>query len=156
MPAPKGNKFAKGNAGGGRPTDYKDSFVELAYNYCLLGATDAQLGDFFDVTEQTINDWKIKFEDFFLALKRGKSEADARVAQSLFHRATGYEHPDVDIKIYEGQIITTSLTKHYPPDTTAAIFWLKNRNPKQWRDKTDVEHSGMIKLGKELAEETYE
>jgi len=89
----------------------------------------------------TWNLWKQEFPEFSGSLEAGKEEADSVVAQSLFHRATGYSHPDVDIKLFKGKIITTKLTKHYPPDSTAAIFWLKNRQPKQWRDKQEVEHS---------------
>jgi hypothetical protein len=55
--------------------------------------------------------------------------------------------------MFEGEIITTKLTKHYPPDTTAAIFWLKNRQPGKWRDKTIVDNN--INLGADL-EESYE
>jgi len=68
--------------------------------------------------------------------------ADANVADRLYSRATGYEHPDVDLKMYEGQIIETPLIKRYPPDTAAAILWLKNRQRGKWRDKQEVEHSG--------------
>lgn len=32
----------------------------------------------------------------------------------------------------------TPLTKHYPPDTTACIFWLKNQKPKEWHDRTEL------------------
>lgn len=126
---------------GGRPSKYKPEFNDLGYKYCLLGATDKELAEFFEVSESTLNLWKTEVPEFSESLKRGKAEADAVVASKLFHRATGYSHPDVDIKMYEGQIIITPLTKHYPPDSTAAIFWLKNRQPKQWRDKQEVEHS---------------
>lgn len=121
----------------GRPTKYKDEYAELAYNYCLLGATDAELGVFFDVCEATINNWKLEFPEFLESLKRGKIMADAKVAQSLFHRATGYSCPDLDIKMYEGEIIETPFVKHYPPDTTSMIFWLKNRQPEKWREKRE-------------------
>jgi hypothetical protein len=144
MPAKKGNNYAKGNKGGGRKTVYKAEYAELAYNYCLLGATDEQLGGFLKVSEQTINNWKKSHKDFSLAIARAKEQADAVVAMSLYHRANGYSHPDVDIKMYEGQIIKTELIKHYPPDTNAAMFWLKNRQPKIWRDKQEIEHSGSI------------
>lgn len=142
MPAPKGNKYAQGGIGGGRPTDFKEEYVEQAYKLCLLGATDEELGDFFDVTEMTINNWKKAHEEFYLALKKGKDQADAEIASKLFHRAKGYEHEDVDLKMYEGRIIETKLIKHYPPDTTAAIFWLKNRQPSKWRDKQEIEQTG--------------
>lgn len=130
---------AKKTAPVGRPTKYKSEYVDLAYKFCLLGATDAELGDFFDVCEETINDWKRTYSEFSASIKKGKEIADATVASKLYHRATGYEHPDIDIKMYEGQIIETPLVKHYPPDTTAGIFWLKNRQPKKWRDKVEVD-----------------
>ena len=135
MAAEKNNKYAEGNPGGGRPTDYKDEYAEQAYNYCLLGATDEQLALFFDVSEQTINNWKKKHQVFSLALKRGKDQADAIIAQSLFHRAKGYSHPEDKIFNDQGIALVVPTTKHYPPDTTAAIFWLKNRRPDKWRDR---------------------
>lgn len=129
----------------GRPSKYEDSFAEQVYNYCLLGATDDQLADFFDVNVDTINDWKKTKPEFSDALKRGKVLADLKVADSLFQRACGYQHPDTDIKVINGQIVKTDITKHYPPDTTAAIFWLKNRQKNSWRDKIDVENSVKVK-----------
>lgn len=135
---------------GGRPSDYREEYAEQAYNYCLLGATDAQLAVFFDVSETTINNWKLQYPEFLESLKRGKEMADAKVAQALFHRATGYSHPDVDIKMFEGSIIQTETVKHYPPDATSMIFWLKNRQPQLWREKREAvevdEDSGEITI----------
>lgn len=130
----------------GRPTKYKPEYKEQAYKLCLLGATDADIANFFDISEATLNNWKIEHPDFLESIKNGKVHADATVAESLYKRANGYEHEDVDIKMYEGQIIKTKLIKHYPPDTTAGIFWLKNRRPKEWRDKQEVEHSGSMEV----------
>jgi hypothetical protein len=130
----------------GAPTKFKDEYVDQVYKLCLLGATDAELADFFGVQESTINNWKISQPEFLESIKRGKQSADSNVAQSLYHRATGYEHPDVDIKVIESKIVKTDLVKHYPPDTTAAIFWLKNRQKANWRDKTEQENSGEQKL----------
>lgn len=127
---------------GGRPTRYKAEYAEQAYKLCLLGATDKEMADFFDVSEQTINAWKKAHPKFLESIKKGKARADAEVASKLFHRATGYEHPDVHVSNHQGEITVTPLTKHYPPDTTAAIFWLKNRQPAKWRDKQDIEHTG--------------
>lgn len=139
MPAPKGNKYAKGNKGGGRKTTYKKEYAELAYNYCLLGATDEQLANFFGVGETTINKWKKAHKEFGESLKKGKAEADARVAQSLYHRALGYSHPEEKIFQSEGEIIRAETVKHYPPDPTSMIFWLKNRQPTLWRDKQQLD-----------------
>jgi hypothetical protein len=136
---------------GGRPSKYKPEYAEQAYKLCLLGATDKDMADFFDTTEQTINAWKNSQTEFFESLKRGKTLADATVAQKLYHRAIGYEHPEIITATHQGQITDTmEVTKHYAPDPTAAIFWLKNRKPKEWRDKQDIEHSGSISIEKML------
>lgn len=121
----------------GRPTDYKEEYDQQAYKLCLLGHTDAELADFFEVTEQTINNWKLAHQSFFESIKRGKESADGDVADKLYQRATGYSHPDTDIRVVDYAIVQTPIIKHYPPDTAAAIFWLKNRQRKKWRDKIE-------------------
>ena len=124
---------------GGRPTRYKAEYNEQAYKLCLLGATDEEMADFFGVSEVTINTWKKNKKGFLESLKKGKRNADANVAESLYKRACGYEHPDVHISSYEGDITVTDITKHYPPDTAACFIWLKNRAG--WRDKQETEHA---------------
>lgn len=128
----------------GRPSKYQPEYAEQAIKLCLLGATDAQLADFFKVSVSTLNLWKIEHPEFSASIKTPKSEADKRVERSLYLRANGYEHDDVDIRVIDGQVIQTPIRKHYPPDTGAAIFWLKNRNPDKWREKQELEHSGSV------------
>jgi len=137
MAAPKGNKFAVGNPGGGRKSEYSESLLPAVRKLCALGATDKDLAEALGVSEQTINNWKGAHEDFSIALKEAKALSDSAVERSLFERATGYSHPDVHISNFQGDVTTTPITKHYAPDTTACIFWLKNRKPKEWRDKTE-------------------
>lgn len=144
MAAPKGNNFAKGCETSGRPTSYKPEYAEQARKYCLLGTTDKQLAGLFEVSVDTINEWKNVHEEFSASIKKGKDQADAEVANRLYHRAMGFEHDDVDIKVVAGEIVQTPIRKIYAPDPTAAIFWLKNRQRANWRDKQDVEHSGSI------------
>lgn len=131
---------------GGRPSKYKPEFVEQARKLVQLGATDAELADFFEVAISTVSLWKVQHEEFSEALKLGKEISDKRVEESLYHRAMGYSHEDTDIRVIDGCVVETPIIKHYPPDTTAAIFWLKNRKPTDWRDKRDIEHSGSIKF----------
>jgi hypothetical protein len=144
MPAPKGNKNAKGNPGGGRHTTYKPEYAELGRKVALLGATDAELATVFDVCETTINAWKREHVEFREALKSGKMVADANVADRLYKRAMGYTHDAVKIfaNPSTGAEQIVPYTEHYAPDTTAAIFWLKNRQRDKWRDKQDLEHTG--------------
>lgn len=135
-----------------RPSKYKDEYNEQAYKLCLLGATDKQLADFFEVEEKTINNWKETKTEFLQALKRGKEEADAVIAESLYHRAKGYSHMEDKIFNNDGKALIVPTIKHYPPDTTACIFWLKNRQSKTWRDKTEQDVTVQSKLADKLRE----
>ena len=141
MPAPKGNTYAKGNKGGGRPSEYKESYARIAHSMCLLGATDVELAGAFGVCETTINAWKLAHQEFSEALKAGKMFADANVASSLFNRAMGYSHPAQKIFNDQGSAMVVDYIERYPPDTTACIFWLKNRQRDKWRDRQDIEQN---------------
>lgn len=125
-----------------RPSKFKPEFIAQAEKLCKLGATDMELADFFDVEVRTLYRWKSENEQFCQALKAGKDEADDRVERSLYARANGYEHHEVDIRVVGGAIVQTPIRKYYPPDTTAAIFWLKNRRAAEWREVKAVELTG--------------
>jgi hypothetical protein len=127
-----------------RPSKYDPAFPEQARKLCLLGATDLEIADFFEVSVASLYRWKNEHPEFCEALKEGKAEADKRVEESLYQRALGYSHEAVKIFNNGGEIITANYREHYPPDTTAAIFWLKNRQPERWRDKHEVEHSHRV------------
>lgn len=113
---------------------------EQARKLCLLGATNEDLAAFFNVATSTVDKWISESIAFSGAIKEAKEELDSKVVRRLFERATGYSHPDVHISNYQGDITQTPITKHYAPDTTASIFWLKNRQPEKWRDR--IEHTG--------------
>lgn len=128
----------------GRPTDFSDDKVSQAEKLCALGATDEEIADFFNVDVRTIYRWKLKHEDFCQALNVGKEIADARVVRSLYQRATGYSQEEVKIFMPAGaeEPVYAPFTAKIAPDTTAAIFWLKNRNPTEWRDRQSHEITG--------------
>ena len=125
----------------GRPSKKDTLDFTMLKTLASFGLTDVQLASVFRVTEQTINQWK-KDDKVYLALKEGKDIADAMVERSLFERAMGYSHPEEEIFCYKGEIIRVETIKHYPPDTIAEIFWLKNRQPDKWREKHEFEHTG--------------
>lgn len=137
----------------GRPTKYKTEYANQAEKLCLLGATDKKLIDFFGVTESTFYLWKQIHKDFSESIKNAKDERDELVERSLLERASGYSHPDTHISVASGEVIKTSIIKHYPPDPTSMIFWLKNRQPEKWRDRRELEHSGEVVNKHELSEE---
>jgi len=123
----------------GRPSKYRPEFVEQGKKLCLLGATDIEIADFFGVSVRTLLRWKNEHDDFCHALNESKGIPDERVERSLYHRAIGYEHTEVDIRVIDKQIVKTKIRKYYPPDTTACIFWLKNRQPSNWRAAPEQE-----------------
>jgi hypothetical protein len=125
------------------PTRYKPSYASQAEKLCRLGATDLEMADFFGVTVRTIHTWKHRYPRFLQSLRRGKLESDANVAERLYQRAMGYSHQAVKIVANPntGAEKTVPYTERYPPDTRAAIFWLKNRRPDEWRDKREQELS---------------
>lgn len=129
---------------GGRPTKFKDEFIEQGRKLCLLGATDQEIADFFEVDVRSIHRWKADNDEFCRALKAGKEVADDRVERSLYQRATGYEQDEVKIFMPAGaaEPVYASYRAKVAPDTTACIFWLKNRRPDLWRDKTQAEVTG--------------
>ncbi len=128
----------------GRPTKYKEEYCKQAEKICLLGATDEFLADYFEVNVSTLNEWKVKHPEFREAIKKGKDDADLKVAESLYHRACGYSHKEEKVFNNQGEIVTHETTKHYAPDPTALIFWLKNRQPKQWRDKQELDVNAQV------------
>lgn len=136
----------------GRPTKYRPEYAEQAKRLCENNAfTDAELALFFGVNLSTLHLWKIKHPEFSDSVKIGKGPANERVAKSLYDRAMGYSVVETDIRVINGKIVKTDVVKHYPPDPTSLIFYLKNREPDQWRDKQELEVDLRGSLADELA-----
>lgn len=124
----------------GRPSKISSINLEQVKKLVLKNFTDKELADFFEVSEVTLNAWKKKRPEFLKSLKDWKAEADKEVEKSLYLRAKGYQHEEDKIFCEMGKVTIVPTIKHYPPDPTACIFWLKNRQPEQWRDKVELDH----------------
>jgi hypothetical protein len=125
---------------GGRPTEYSEKY------HCQFGAylagkgnTNEQIAEAFGVDVATIYRWQADHSKFCEAIKSGKDAPDDLVERSLYERATGYTYNSEKIFQFQGQAVVVPCVEHVPPDTTAQIFWLKNRRPKTWRDKQELE-----------------
>jgi predicted transcriptional regulator len=127
-----------------RPSKYKDIDLKKVQLLAEKGFTEDEIAEFFGICKASVTNYKQEHPEFLAAIKAGKKISDEKVERSLFERACGYEHPEEKIFCSEGCIVTHQTTKKYPPDPTAMIFWLKNRKPKEWRDKQEVEHSGKL------------
>lgn len=133
--------MSKDKKGKGRPTKYSPQIVELAVDMAKRGKTDVEIANIIGICPRTLDYWKGRYADFLRSLKDAKDQADELVKASLFRRATGYYHEEeklfYDAKL--GYVHRETVIKHYPPDTSAAIFWLKNRQPKEWRDSQVIQ-----------------
>lgn len=138
----------------GRPSAYKPEFAKQAEKLANLGATDQEIADFFEIEVRTVYRWKHDHSDFCQALRTGKEVADERVERSLFQKAIGYEQDEVKIFMPANSPapVYAPFRAKVSPDTTAAIFWLKNRRPDLWRDKQDIEQRTTHEVGNSVAD----
>lgn len=143
--------------------DVKEKLI-LVEGWARNGLTDEQIAKNLGISIQTFYTYKKDHLEFFEALKRGKEVIDFEVESALLKRALGYEYTEVTKervirKDERGQpvtdihgfpcyemVVTKTVKKEVVPDTTAQIFWLKNRKPKDWRDKQNIEHSGSVDI----------
>ncbi|RAN62230.1 hypothetical protein B8A44_08135 [Dolosigranulum pigrum] len=102
------------------------------------GLTDKQIAHNIGVAERTIYDWKKKYPQLSQALKKGKEVVDRQVENALLKSALGFSYIEETVT-NAGDIVQTK--KYSKPNTTAQIFWLKNRKPADWRDKQIVEQT---------------
>jgi hypothetical protein len=113
------------------------------------GLTNEQIAQNMGITKETLRVWNKTFSVISASLKRGKEVVDRQVENALLKRALGYKYDEVthesqwDSKKEKFEMVPTKVvTKEVQPDTTAQIFWLKNRKPEVWRDKQEINHSG--------------
>lgn len=109
------------------------------------GLTDEQIAHNMGISRSTLNKWKNEHSDISDTLKRGKEIVDIQVENALLKRALGYEYEEKAEKYEHGELTEEKIVKkRVVPDTTAQIFWLKNRCPEKWKDKQDVRVSGTL------------
>lgn len=138
----------------GRPSSYRSEYTPFVAELCARGATDVELAQVLEVTQRTLNRWKVIHPEFAEALRRGKEPADERIVNSLYHKAQDREiEEEQAIKLKtvtygdngkrlkeEERVEVVTVKKFIPGDTTAMIFWLKNRRAQEWRDVHKHEH----------------
>lgn len=133
------SETAEGKNPVGRPPfEITEEVIKKAESLAAQGLTMEQIAHSLGMGESTLHDKKKEFSEFSEAIKRGQSTGIATITNKLFERAKGYSHPEEKIFCSkDGDITRTDTTKHYPPDTTAQIFYLKNRAG--WADKQQIE-----------------
>lgn len=128
--------------------------LTLLEGWARDGLTDEQIAEKIGCGVRTLYDWKNRFPQISQALKKGKEIVDIQVENALLKRALGYDYKEqrIEKSDKDGTKIVQTI-RHVPADTTAQIFWLKNRRPDKWRDKPEMPgDSDGLKRAKELLE----
>ena len=110
----------------------------LLQSWARDGLTDEQIAGNMGISHTTLYEWRKKYPNISEALKKGKEVVDVEVENALYKRAIGYDYEETTEEQSEDGYKKRVIKKHMPPDTTACIFWLKNRKPREWRDKQEV------------------
>lgn len=129
-----------------RTASYKDWTTEEGLlkirGWARDGLINSEIAEKIGIAEGTLYSWKNKYKEIDEALKDGQDIVDRKVEESLFKKAMGYEYEETKQIIEKDEMgkdrkRVEKVTKYYPPDSTAIIFWLKNRRPGEWRDRRD-------------------
>ena len=112
------------------------------------GLIDKQIAQNLGVAYSTFRKYRDDYPALSAALKNGKEVVDRHVENALLKRALGYSYEEItrerifreELGVHE-MAVTKVVTKEVNPDTTAQIFWLKNRKPTDWRDKKEIDNN---------------
>ena len=137
---------------GSKPVKWNNTMAHRVLFLASLGLLEKEIAVAVDVHEHTINYWKRTKPEFLEALQKGKLQYTHRVEQALVESAVGYSHPDTHFAVIDGKVVQTPTIKHYPPNVTAQIFHLKNRDRQRWQDvhqiEGQVQHQHILDLTK--------
>ena len=136
-------------------TQIKDKLI-LVEGWARNGLTDEQIAKNLGISKTTFYKYKKEHSELSELLKKGKEVIDIQVENALLKKALGYTYDEETTKNSDGNIEIKIVSKHVPGDTTAQIFWLKNRRPDKWRDKNVVEHEGELTTTNPISELTTE
>lgn len=128
--------------GAGRPTLYNPTVLAAAKTMAEKGANKSEIAVHLGISYQTLRNWELTKPDFFEAINGDEVVLTKNVARSVYERATGYEYAAEKVFQYRGEIIRAPVIEHCPPDIAAAKFWLTNKAPDEWQERSSqsVEH----------------
>jgi len=137
---------------------YRKEIVETLVKHLKKGSTITSACDAVGISKEAFYNWMKTKSDFYDSIKKVQSVADKQVENALFRSAVGFtitekEYRSIKMKGFEtGKELVKATKKKVLPNVTAQIFWLKNRNPDEWRDRQELEHSGFVDITYQISE----
>lgn len=136
--------FSKKKKKRGRKPLCTPEVVEKAKKAAKEGALDYEIAEVIGIHPQALSTWKTKYAEFAEALRAAREQPTKAVEAALYRSAMGYTHVEEKIFFYRGKVRRVPVVKHYPPNPTAMLFWLKNKAPKAWRDAIALEQAPAV------------
>lgn len=149
-----GSQAPQKKSNAGRKSKYHEDFPLLAQDFARRGMIDKEICKKLGISQESFYLYLRKYPEFSEALKEGKKPVDVEVENALLKRALGFSYEEVHAEfrpqdkddVKAKPIVVKKITKMVVPDTTACIFWEKNRRPGLWKDKHNLDVSGSVNL----------
>jgi hypothetical protein len=129
---------------GGRPTKFEEEMIPKLKRLAKMGATNRELAVVLGINESTLYEYLDQHPKFSKALQPRDAALTRRVKRSLYHRAVGYSFDSEKVFNDKGTIVRAKVVEHIPPDINAVKFWLTNKAPGEWQDRTGVDITGNL------------
>ena len=128
----------------GAPTGYKPEIIESVAKLAKMGMSNVEIAEFLGKPNQTFSDWIKKYPELSGALARARLHPTGKVVAAMYKNALGAQTVD---EIYDDKgNLLKRIVRTKEPNQAAIQFWLKNRDPNEWREKQHIEHSGGVRV----------
>ena len=123
---------------------YDPQYAKRLHDYAQLhlgftGSTP-ELAQMFGCSIRTIQYWLSKHPDFRKAVREIQKDPTQMVVAATLQRCLGYDYLETKTMPDNSQITTT---RHVPPSVQAQQFWLRNKDPANWRSD-EIKVSGSL------------
>ncbi len=117
---------------------FKTEFIDLAFQFALLGADNIRIASYFGVDRDTLDLWILRKPKFKQALKDGREHADSIIATGMYNRCLGFYVTEEKAIVIKDKVHIVNIQKYIPSDVAAAKFWLCNRQRDKWQHQPET------------------
>ena len=115
---------------------YHPTMIRLA---AQTGKINDEIAKELGICKKTLQTWKNLYPEVDEALARGKEEPNKLIEQDAFDCAHGYYYTEELAKFCGGKWYKTTIRRYVPKNPTSVIWWQKNRDPENWKDKVEID-----------------